>query len=73
MSTNEEKQKPIMFPIDLLDYDICLNCPEIEIENNQLVCYAGEQQLYNNRLKCVHVKRCRHLLDTMGTHEKHAL
>lgn len=73
MSTNEEKQKPVLFPIDLLDYDICMSCPDIEIENQQMVCYSGTEKLYSNRLQCAHVERCRHLRDCMDTHEKHAL
>ena len=68
-----ENKTTIQFPIDLLDYDICLSCPELEIENQAMECYATDIKIYKNRLRCVHVERCRHLRDCLGTHEKHGL
>ena len=62
MSTKESKE-PILFPIELLDYDICRTCPEMEIEVNRLEIFSADKKFYENRLKCEHHERCRHLMD----------
>jgi len=63
-----------MFPIELLDYDICTGCPEMEIENHAMVMYSGNSVINcENRLRCKHVDRCRHLSESLSTREKHGL
>ncbi len=69
-----ENKDPIMFPIELLNYDICTGCPEMDIENHAMIMYCGDSvNVCENRLRCTHVDRCRHLLESLGTHEKHGL
>ena len=60
---NENDTKPILFPIEMLNYDICLSCPEMKIDNEQMIYYSGDKKTYENRLHCAHYERCRHLID----------
>lgn len=63
MNENKENKNQIMVPIELIDHDICMSCPEIRIENLQMVYYCGDKKSYGNRLRCVHFERCKHLTE----------
>ena len=70
-----EVEGPILFPIDMLNYDICLKCPELDIENHRVECFFGDKKTYENHLFCAHYERCRHLEKSLtpDSHEKHGL
>lgn len=73
MNKSDKAESQVLFGIDLVDYDICLNCPEMDIVNHRTEFFYGIEKTYENHLACSHFERCRHLKERIDTHEKHGL
>ena len=72
-------ENEFMVPVKMIHPDICMTCPELEIENNQMEMWKADGINYLNRLECKHYKRCRHiagsfpgaLMTIRPAHEEH--
>lgn len=57
-------EKPIqatsefLVPVKLINPDICMACPDIDIENEQMQISNFSSVTYVNRLVCRHYERC---------------
>lgn len=71
---SQENEKDVMCPIRLVNYDICMKCPEMDIKVFTTEFFGGNIKFYENRLQCAHYERCLHLAkEFWDTHEKHGL
>lgn len=64
----------IDIPIGLIDRDLCMSCPEMEIEVMMTEYYFGNHKVHENRLKCEHYERCWRVKEAVkNSHKEHAL
>ena len=67
----EKSRNEYEVPVKMIHPSICMSCPELEIENNQMEMWSGDTIYYINRLECKHYKRCHHLVGNFpGTIEE---
>lgn len=63
-----------LVPVRMIDPDVCMECPDLEVKNQQLQMIEGKTLVWTNRLICEHYSRCRNLVNGLkkaASHEEH--
>ena len=60
-----------MVPVKMIDPSICMTCPDLDVENQQMEMWYGERKTYTNRIVCRHYERCKLLLESLKAKDTH--
>ena len=61
-----------LVPVRMINPDVCLQCPDLEVENEQLQMIEGKTLTWTNRLTCKHYCRCKNLVRGLERISNHA-